>query len=378
MSRDLAVLSSSFFLIFMGAGAFQQYLIRFLKDVTGRTGPECSWVLATVYLSFLVWRIFAAYTIRWLGDQRSIFLGQVTYTLFLVFAIFTRDYWLLLGAAALWGWGASAMWIASSTQILDASARTRYGSASGVFYAATHLGQWLGVILMGWLFTHGGWGPLLGVALGVSVLGNLVALAVPRKYVAREEPRISKVFGVLRSPESKALALILFVSSAGFGLILSVFGTLLSTEHLVWITSGFYGGRLVSSWYAGGISDRLGRRAVLVAGFALSAVGMLIGLLSGSSAALFAAALTLGVQSGTVPVAAMAMVGDFTDPSRRHLAFGAIYVWRDLGVALTILGSQQLVSRVGQGVCFGAFAVLFAVCALVAMGLRQRKESAAS
>jgi len=376
MSRDLAVLSASFFLIFMGAGAFQQYLIRFMKDVTGRSATECSWVLATIYLSFLVWRVLAAYTIRWLGDQRSIFLGQVTYTLFLVFAIFTREYWLLLAAAALWGWGASAMWIASSTQVLDASARTRYGSASGVFYAATHLGQWLGVILLGWLLTQGGWGPLLGVALGVSVLGNVVALAVPRKYVPREEPRISKVFGVLRSPESKALAILLFVSSARFGLILSLFGTLLSGQTLVWVTSGFYGGRLVSSWYAGSISDRLGRRGVLVAGFALAAAGMVCALQTGSPAALFVAALTLGVQSGTVPVAAMAMVGDFTEPSRRHMAFGAIYVWRDLGVALTILGAQQLVSRVGQGVCFATFAVLFAVCALLSLGLRERKGSA--
>ena len=266
MSRDLAVLSASFFLIFMGAGAFQQYLIRFMKDVTGRSATECSWVLATIYLSFLVWRVLAAYTIRWLGDQRSIFLGQVTYTLFLVFAIFTREYWLLLAAAALWGWGASAMWIASSTQVLDASARTRYGSASGVFYAATHLGQWLGVILLGWLLTQGAgvhsWEWLWGERARERGGPGGAPQTVPR-----EEPRISKVFGVLRSPESKALAILLFVSSAGFGLILSLFGTLLSGQTLVWVTSGFYGGRLVSScaeasptvWAGAGCSSPVSR-----------------------------------------------------------------------------------------------------------------------
>ena len=304
-------------------------------------------VLATIHLSFLVWRVLAAYTIRWLGDQRSIFLGQVTYTLFLVFAIFTREYWLLLAAAALWGWGASAMWIASSTQVLDASARTRYGSASGVFYAATHLGQWLGVILLGWLLTQGGWGPLLGVALGVSVLGNVVALAVPRKYVPREEPRISKVFGVPPLAGEQG---------AGYP-PLCLQRRIWADPQPLWHPAQWpdpgvghlrvLWRRLVSSWCAEA-SPTVWAGAVLVAGFALAAAGMVCALQTGSPAALFVAALTLGVQSGTVPVAAMAMVGDFTEPSRRHMAFGAIYVWRDLGVALTILGAQQLVSRVGQ------------------------------
>ncbi|MDH7571831.1 MAG: MFS transporter, partial [Armatimonadota bacterium] len=311
MSRDLAVLSTSFFLIFMGAGAVQQYLIPYLREVTGRTPQECAWVLATIYLSFLVWRLFAAHTIAWLGDQRAIFLGQLTYTLFVGCALVVPRYPVLLAAAALWGWGASAMWIASSTQVLDASARSRYGSASGVFYAATHLGQWIGVVLLGWVKTHHSWTTLLWVAVAISLAANLTALAVPRKFVARERPRISKVFGVLRSPRSRFLAAVLFVSSFGFGLLLSGFSTLLEPARLIWVTSGFYGGRLVSSWYAGTISDRLGRRGVLVGGFSLAAAGVGLGaVLPASTAALFVAALALGVQTGTVPVAAMAMIGD--------------------------------------------------------------------
>ncbi|NLC55556.1 MAG: MFS transporter [Armatimonadetes bacterium] len=377
MSRDLGVLSTSFLLIFMGAGAFQQYLIRYLQEVTGRTPTECSWVLATVYLSFLVWRLFAAHTIRWLGDQRAIFLGQLTYTLFLVFAITAQSYWVLLAAASLWGWGASAMWIASSTQVLDASARTRYGSASGVFYAATHLGQWVGVVLLGYLLARHGWSALLWVAVGVSVAANAVALAVPRKYVARERPRMSKVFGVLRTRLSKLLAAILFVSSFGFGLLLSGFSTLLEPGALVWVTSGFYGGRLVSSWYSGWISDQLGRRGVLVWGFGLAAAGMLVGLKTDNLWALFTAALALGVQTGTVPVAAMAMIGDAVDSRQRHLAFGAIYVWRDLGVAVAILGAQYIVRFLGgYGICFALFALLFAACAVLASSLRGQEVGA--
>ncbi|MBI3946063.1 MAG: MFS transporter [Armatimonadetes bacterium] len=374
MSRDLAILSSSFFLIFMGAGAVQQYIIRYLQDVTGRSPAQCSWVLATIYLSFLVWRLFAAHTIAWLGDKRAIILGQLTYTLFVIFAITAREFWVLIAAAALWGWGASAMWIASSTQVLDATARTRYGTAAGVFYAASHLGQWLGVILLGWVKTHYDWAALLWVAAGLSIAANTVALAVPRKFVPRETPRISKVFGILRTPQTKALAVLLFVSSFGFGLLLSGFSTLVEPARIALVTSGFYGGRLVSSWYSGRISDRLGRRGVLVWGFALATIGMVAGASADSAWLLCAAALGLGVQTGTVPVAATAMIGDLIEPSRRHLAFGALYVWRDLGVAVAILGSQVIIGFLGgYRVCFGVFALLFALCAVLSGSLRGAK-----
>lgn len=372
MSRDLALLSSSFFLIFMGAGAVQQYLIRYLQEVTGRPPTQCSWVLATLYLSFLVWRLFAAHTIALLGDQRAIFLGQFTYTLFVLLAVSTRAFWVLLAAALLWGWGASAMWIASSTQVLDSTVRTRYGTASGLFYAATHLGQWLGVIGLGWVKGHFGWGALLWTAIGISLLANAVALAVPRKYVPREKPRISKVFGILRTRPAKALAVILFVSSFGFGLLLSGFSTLVEPASIAWVTSGFYGGRLISSWYSGPISDRLGRRGVLVWGFTLAAMGMVAGASAHRLWLFFVAALALGVQTGTVPVAAMALIGDWIEPSRRHLAFGALYVWRDLGVAVAILGSQYLLAILGgYRLCFGVFALLFALCAALSYSLRE-------
>lgn len=382
VSRDLAVLSTSFFFIFMGAGAVQQYLIRYLHEVTGRTEAQCSWVLATIYLSFLVWRIFAPYTIHRLGDRWAIFLGQCSYTLFVILAIAAPRYWVLLAGAVLWGWGASAMWIASSTQVLDSSARTRYGSASGLFYAATYLGQMLGVLLLGWLHGRYGWPAMLWAAVAISVAGNAFALGVPRRFVAREQPRLGQVFGVLRSRQSKLLAGILFASSFGWGLLIGGFGTLLGKVHLAaclpWVAGGFYGARLVSGWYSGRISDRLGRRGVLVWGFGLAAAGMLAGLKADSAWALFAAASALGVQAGTVPVAAMAMIGDAIPPERRHLAFGAIYVWRDGGVALSILGSQAILRLVGgYTACFALFAGAFALCALLSGALLEKRGAEA-
>ncbi|MDH7570812.1 MAG: hypothetical protein QHJ73_14625, partial [Armatimonadota bacterium] len=63
--------------------------------------------------------------------------------------------------------------------------------------------------------------------------------------------------------------------------------------------------------------------------------------------------------------------GDTIEPRFRHLAFGAIYVWRDLGVAAAILGAQYIVGFLGgYTACFVTFAALFAACAVAAAAAR--------
>ena len=55
-SRDLVVLCLAFFFIFLGPAATQQFLIPHLAEQTGRSHAACSWILAAVYLSAVVWQ----------------------------------------------------------------------------------------------------------------------------------------------------------------------------------------------------------------------------------------------------------------------------------------------------------------------------------
>jgi len=149
VSRDLIVLSSTFFFIFLGAASFQQYLIPYTVRQTGQSHATCSWILASVYLSSIVWRILYPYTLEWIGTRGAIVGGFLTYTLFAVVALLSKSYPLLLISALIWGWGAAAIWITGPSQILESTSALRYGRASGIFYSAVYAGQGLGVYLLG-------------------------------------------------------------------------------------------------------------------------------------------------------------------------------------------------------------------------------------
>jgi MFS family permease len=375
VSRDLIVLSSTFFCIFMGAASLQQYLIPYVAGRTGHSHAACSWILASVYLSSIVWRILYTYTLEWLGARWAIVGGFLTYTLFAVVALFSTSYTLLLISALIWGWGAAAIWITGPSQILQTTSSLRYGRASGLFYSAVYAGQGLGVYLLGWLLDREGARAMLVLAIGITLIGNLLSLATPSRTIHRDPPSIRDVLSVLTGRRSQILSFLLFSSSVGFGIVIGPFSSLVaeSTEIAFWVAVGFYGGRLVTSWLGGWMTDRVGRYHTLVGGFLIAAVGLGLGATFPSPVVLLLTSMALGLQVGFVPVSVMALIGDETEEGRRHLAFGAIYVWSNLGVGLTIVLGQYLRLLFGFRTGFLTFALLFLLCAGLAMEFRKKK-----
>jgi len=383
LSADLVILSSSFLLIFMGAGAFQQFMIPMLSERLGKTALESSWILAALYLSFLWWRVACSYTLKWLGDYWSLILGSLIYTIFPLAVLFTRSYALLLVLAIAWGWGAASIWISASTRVLDSSSSKKYGISSGTFYTAAQLGQAIGVILLERIIRTGGENGMLFWVFLITAAGNAMLFMLPAKTVVREQPKLAKVFGVLKSGRNKAVAFMQFASSFGFGVMMSSFADMVRSYYGILLvgtaTIWFYVVRLFSSSFLGWLSDRWGRERILFLGFLLSAVGFTVVVFNHSLPAMYLEAGLLGFQFGTVPVAVMAMIGDETKPEERHLVFGGMFLWRDLGVAVAIISGMYINAFTrNYSVSFAIFAALFFVCAFLALRMKAlpRKDSA--
>lgn len=373
--KDLWIISAAFFFIFMGMGAFQQFLIPVFSIKLGQSALTCSWILATIYLSFLFWRVICGWTLKWLGDYWSLVLSAATYTGFALCALFVTSYPALISASIILGWGAASIWIAASTQVLDTSIKGKYGTASGIFYTSAMLGQAIGVFLLGRLIGKYGNTAMLVFSIIVTALGNIIILGVPRRRIARESPAINKTFGVLKTHKSKMIAFVQFVSSFGFGIVMSSFSELIKGLYGIaligTITQGFYVTRMIMGYFSGRLSDKIGREAVLMMGFLFSALGMGLAIFVHTPWALFFAAATLGFQFSTVGVIVMAMIGDSAIPQRRHIVFGAIYLWRDLGVAVSILAGMYLNAYTKNFTAgFAVFAILFLLCTIFASELR--------
>jgi len=378
LSRDLKVLSLAFFFIFMGA-SFQQFLIPYLQEATSWGRMKCSAILMVVYTAFIFWRIFVQYSIRALGDYLSIVLGSLTYSGFVATLYLAKQYPLLIIAAFVWGWGAASLWIVSSTQVLDAARKSRYGMASGIFYAATHAGFAVGVMVLGRMGERLGKDAVLLSALAAMGIGNAVMLFVPRKRVERETD-IRVIFSMMRTAKVKIVGFFLFASSLGFGFLLGAFTGVAEERSFTYLANAavfFPLARFAISFAGGTISDKLGRAKTLILAFVISSLGLsLAGLWSNIVTAGFSA-FGLGLQGGLVPVAAMAIIGDSAVRERRHLAFGALFVWRDLGVVFSVFLGQYLRSLLGGfRPCFLTFACIFLFCALLSIILVRREAEA--
>jgi len=376
LSRDLKILSVAFFFIFTGS-SFQQFLIPYLQGATSWSAMKCSVILMVVYSTFLFWRVFVNYTIKLLGDYLSIFLGSLTYSGFMFSLYLTKQYPLIILSAIVWGWGAAALWITSSTQVLDAVKTSKYGMASGIFYCATHLGFAVGVFMLGNIGERfgGDWSVL--TAVFAIVIGNIVILFIPRKRVEREfDIRIA--FTMMLASKIKIVSFFLFASSLSFGLMLGAFTGIAKEHGLAYLASAAVSApiaRAVLSLVGGAVSDKLGRGKTLFLSFAISSVGLLFAGMWSNIFTLGFSALSLGLQGGLVPVAAMAIIGDSVPSERRHLAFSATFVWRDLGVVVSLFLGQYLSALMGsfKGT-FIIFACVFLICAFLSLILIKREK----
>ncbi len=392
---QIALLCGSFFFLFMGVAAVQQFLVPILAERAAIPKTAASSIFALVYFSGPLWLALYAYYFSVLREKWSIVLAGCTYTLFGVLIYFTHDYRLAILAALVWGWGGETLWATGPAQVLNVTDPKRRGSISGLFQSATYSGQMLGVILLGWIMSRVG-GSVLGpagsgtnppthghdvmllTAIGISLIGNVLSFFLRVKPKEAVTPRLGDALMALKRTAGRYLVLLSVANYLGWGLVLTSFTILIVDQHnldkLSWIVLPYYVGRLAVAWIAGHTSDKVGRERVMLAGFVLGAVSLAAVALFTSVWVISAAALILGMQAAMVGVAMTAAVGDYIKPEERHLVFAGTNAWGYLTAGTTMILSPLLKDLLGGSFTpsFLLFAAFYGGCAAVAANMRAR------
>jgi MFS family permease len=122
----------------------------------------------------------------------------------------------------------------------------------------------------------------------------------------------------------------------------------------------------VAQLVTGALSDRLGRRPLVVGGMALQAVA-LAGVAAGSGFDSWLATLiALGIGTAMVYPTLIAVVADVAAPSWRASAVGVYRLWRDLGFAAGALVAGTVADRLGLEAAIGVVAALTGASAMIA------------
>jgi MFS family permease len=139
---------------------------------------------------------------------------------------------------------------------------------------------------------------------------------------------------------------------------------------------GVWGGaQLATGW----LSDRAGRRPLIVAGMLVQAAALLL-LVAGDGAfrPAFVAAVGMGLGTALVYPTLIAAVSDAVEPVRRARSVGVYRFWRDLGLVIGALTSGLVADGFGPGAAIAVVAALTAVSGIWVAAVRARWTSVAN
>lgn len=282
----------------------------------------------------------------------------------------------LIGLRLLHGCATALFGPVASATVSDLAPATQRGTWLGTYATAQGAGQALGPVLAGYLIAAGRF-DLAFIAAGV------VGLAVPfivgswsSSRPTHDAPAPWPAFkaGIQEVLHHRLILVTSVAHAAQFVLngALSAFLPLygrdvvgLTTPQLGWLFAGQTVTTLAMRPIIGAISDRAGRRGVIVAGLAVC--GAAVGALSVTTSPwmLTATVMTYAAGVATTTAATSAFI---TDVSRRgrygaaHGVFGTIY---DVGDAAGPIGAGILVAAIGYGPMFRTLSVFGLLVAVV-------------
>ena len=139
---------------------------------------------------------------------------------------------------------------------------------------------------------------------------------------------------------------------AAHGLTLAEIGLLAGAYPAVW---GL--GQLVIGW----VSDRAGRKPLIVSGLLLQALAIAGFLLPGAFGWWLVASVGLGAGTALVYPTLLAAIGDAAAPPERATAIGVYRLWRDLGYAVSAIVAGGIADLAGIPAAIGAVSALTAL-----------------
>ncbi len=268
----------------------------------------------------------------------------------------------LLMWAPSWGWvvatnallGVSQGLTWSSTVIMkiDLAGSRQRGLAMGLNEFAGYLAVGLSALATGYLASRFGLRPepfYLGIVF--AALGLLLSVALVREtrgHAAVEasgqahEPGLSQREIFLRAsftdPDLSSVSQAGFVNNLNDGMAWGLFPLVflaarLDLQQIGWLAAIYPAVWGLGQLVTGGLSDRVGRKGLIVSGMWVQALGIaLVALSSGFGGFALAAAL-LGAGTAMVYPTLLAAIGDVAHPGWRASAVGIYRLWRDSGYA---------------------------------------------
>jgi MFS family permease len=329
---------------------------------------------------------------RW-GRKRVLVLGWLFGLPVPFMILWAPDWSWIIAANALLGINQGLAWSMTVIMKIDLVGPKGRGLAVGLNEFAGYLAVGLTAFATGWLAAEYGLRPapiLIGVAY--AVLGTALSILVVRdtrahvQLEASEHPReaspltFRQVFARTTFGDRNLFA----ASQAGLvnnlndGMSWGIFPLFFAAGGLGLERIGLLKAVYPAVWgllqvVTGPLSDRWGRKGLIVGGMWVQAAALLITGMTGEFAWWLAASVLLGLGTAMVYPSLIAAVSDASHPAWRARSLSVYRFWRDLGYAIGALSAGLIADAFGLAAAITAVGVLtFFSGALVAVAMVER------
>lgn len=300
----------------------------------------------------------------------------------------------VLAANVLLGVSQGLTWSTTVIMKIDLVGPKQRGLAMGLNEFAGYFAVAASALTTGWLATTHGLRPepfYLGV--GYVVLGlalSVFAVRETRHHVAHEvrthhgteaddRPTQGEIFRrtSLSDRNLSSVSQAGLVNNLNDGMAWGLFPLLFAAAGMTLAQIGMLAAIYPAVWgitqiFTGALSDRIGRKGLIVCGMWVQAAGIAI-TAAGTDFAVFGlGAVLLGLGTAMVYPTLLAAIGDVAHPTWRASAVGVYRLWRDLGYAVGALLAGLTADLFGLGVAVWLVAALTFLSGVVA-ALRMRE-----
>jgi len=349
-------------------------LIPIYAKQIGATGVVIGFSVAAYWISRIVMEIPSGFVSQRFGYYRSMAVGlglNVVGTALSAYAVNPIQFVL---ARALMGIGAPLFFAVATTFVLNLFDAERRGGAMGIFQGIEFAGTIVGSTFSGYVVSVFDFRLSFLFSAGLILIALILVVVPP--HIRSESVRMTASSRLSLSAMREVFwnRRLLIVSSATFaefimstGILMTVFplyaseGLGFSLTSIGLLMGSRSVGFVVAMFSMGAISDRVGRKPVLL--FGVGATAVLIAVLNfvSSFVGLVAAFFLLGITTGAIWIVCPVLAAEAVEPHQRGAAIGTYRTFFDLGSILGPIVMSAVMEGYGIAPCFYlASALLFA------------------
>lgn len=360
-SRAFALLWAATFFVFLSF----YLLLPILPVYALRQGtPESAVgvIIGVFALASMVLKPWAGWALDWRGRRGILLAGGVIFGLACLGYPLARSVWSLLLLRIFHGFGMGLFPSAGAVVATDLAPAERRGEAMGLYGMAPNLamavGPPLGVALEARLGDPG----LFLAGAAMAGLGTVLAVLVPETGRPTDPPPFR--WATLFTPSALQPAVITLTLFLTYGAVISYL-PLLTRTPAMGNAGAFFAlmalALLAVRTRAGRLSDRVGRRAVVVPALVVVAAAMALLAVAGTAWAIYLAGVLFGVGVGAAQPTLMAWATDRVAPADRGRSMATVYTAWELGIGGGAIALGLLLP-------LGGFPALFSAGAVIALG----------